>query len=220
MTYSMLTLDDDLVDYFRAVSLREPAVLRRLRDETAPLPRSQMQISPEEGQFFTLLIELIGAKKALEIGTFTGYSALAVARALPADGTLLCCDVSEEWTSIARRYWAEAGVADKIDLRLAPAAQTLQTLLDDGQAGTFDFAFVDADKTEYDTYYELTLQLLRRGGLMAIDNVLSYGRVAKPAYQDPSLQAIRALNEKLRDDERVTISLLPFADGITLALKR
>lgn len=220
MTHSMLQLDDTLVDYFRAVSLREPAVMRRLRDETASLPQSQMQISPEEGQFFALLIELIGAKKALEIGTFTGYSALAVSRALPAEGKLVCCDVSEEWTSIARRYWAEAGVLDKIDLRLAPAAKTLQALLDEGQAGTFDFAFVDADKIEYDTYYELTLQLLRRGGLMAIDNVLSYGRVSKPTYQDPSLQAIRALNEKLLNDERVTISLLPFADGITLALKR
>jgi caffeoyl-CoA O-methyltransferase len=179
-----------------------------------------MQISPEQGQFMRLLIQLIGAKKTLEVGVFTGYSSLSVALALPADGKIIACDVSEEFTAIARRYWQEARVAEKIDLRLAPALETLDELLATGQAKTFDFAFIDADKENYDAYYERSLQLIRPGGLIAIDNVLWSGRIADPHIQDESTQAIRALNQKLRNDERVTLSLIPIGDGLTLALKR
>jgi caffeoyl-CoA O-methyltransferase len=206
--------------YLRATSLREPEVLRRLREETARHPRSQMQISPEQGQFLRLLVELLGARRCLEVGTFTGYSAISVALALPPDGRLVACDVSEEYTAIARRSWTDAGLADRIDLRLAPAAETLSKLVRDGESGTFDFAFIDADKTGYDAYYELSLTLLRRGGLIAIDNVLWDGRVADPAETEPDTLALRALNAKLLKDERVTISLVPIADGLTLARKR
>jgi caffeoyl-CoA O-methyltransferase len=217
-------VDDRLHDYILANSLREPEVLRRLREETAGLPYAGMQIGPEQGQFMALLVELMGARRTLEIGTFTGYSALAVALALPADGRVVACDVSEEYTDVARRYWTEAGVADKIELHLAPALETLDRLLapgpGGGQAGRFDFAFIDADKVNYDDYYERVLLLLRPGGLAAIDNVLWDGKVVEVAPTDPDTQAIQALNAKLKHDSRVTISLLPLGDGLTLARKR
>jgi caffeoyl-CoA O-methyltransferase len=220
MSRQSLTLNDALYDYLLGVSLREPPLLSRLREETAALPHAVMQISPEQGQFMALLAELVGARQVLEVGTFTGYSALVVALALPADGRIITCDVDEEMTAIARRYWAEGGVADKIDLRLGPAVDTLDALLADGGAGTFDFAFVDADKENYDAYYERALALLRQGGLMMIDNVLWSGAVADPNKMDPDTNAIRALNAKLHGDQRVSLSLLPVSDGLTLARKR
>lgn len=213
-------LTDALYDYLLEVSLREPPLLARLREETKGLPRSVMQISPEQGQFMALLVELVGARRVLEIGTFTGYSALVMALALPPDGRIVACDIDEDTTAIARRYWAEAGVADKIDLRLGPAVDTLDALLADGGADSFDFVFVDADKENYDAYYERGLALLRPGGLKVIDNVLWSGAVADPERQDENTRALRALNAKLRDDHRVSLSLLPVADGITLARKR
>ncbi len=220
MPKQSIGLDNQLYNYLLSVSLREPEILEKLRQETANHPRSGMQISPEQGQFMSLLVQLIGAKKTLEVGVFTGYSSLSVALALPPDGKIIACDVSEEFTAIARRYWQEAGVADKIDLRLAPALETLDRLLATGQAETFDFAFIDADKENYDGYYERSLQLVRPGGLIAIDNVLWSGQVAQEQNQDESTQAIRALNEKLHHDERITLSLVPIADGLTLAIKR
>ncbi|QHG17530.1 MULTISPECIES: class I SAM-dependent methyltransferase [unclassified Nostoc] len=220
MPKQSIGLDDQLYNYLLSVSLREPEILLKLRQETANHPRSTMQISPEQGQFMRLLVQLIGAKKTLEVGVFTGYSSLSVALALPDDGKIIAADVSEEFTAIARRYWQEAGVAHKIDLRLAPGLETLDQLLATGQGETFDFAFIDADKENYDGYYERSLQLLRPGGLIAIDNVLWSGQVADPENQDESTQSIRALNEKLHHDERVTLSLVPIADGLTLAIKR
>ncbi|MEH2075712.1 MAG: class I SAM-dependent methyltransferase [Nostoc sp.] len=220
MPKQSLGLDNQLYNYLLSVSLREPEILLKLRQETASHPRSTMQISPEQGQFMRLLVQLIGAKKTLEVGVFTGYSSLSVALALPEDGKIIAADVSEEFTAIARRYWQQAGVADKIDLRLAPGLETLDRLLATGEAETFDFAFIDADKENYDGYYERSLQLVRPGGLIAIDNVLWSGQVADPQNQDESTQAIRALNEKLHYDERVTLSLVPIADGLTLAIKR
>lgn len=220
MLKKTLGLNQQIYDYLLSASLREPEILLKLRQETASHPRAIMQIAPEQGQFMALLVQLMGAKKTIEVGVFTGYSSLCVALALPADGKVIACDVSEEYTAIARRYWQQAGVADKIDLRLAPALETLDRLLADSQAQTFDFAFIDADKQNNDAYYERCLQLVRPGGLIAIDNVLSSGRVADPLVQDQSIQAIRAFNEKLHHDERVTLSLVPIADGVTLALKR
>ncbi|MFN6480924.1 class I SAM-dependent methyltransferase [Nostoc sp. DedQUE07] len=220
MPKQSIGLDNQLYNYLLSVSLREPEILGKLRQETANHPRSGMQISPEQGQFMSLLVQLIGAKKTLEVGVFTGYSSLSVALALPTDGKIIACDVSEEFTAIARRYWQASGVADKIDLRLAPALETLDKLLATGQAETFDFAFIDADKENYDGYYERSLQLVRPGGLIAIDNVLWSGQVADEQNQDESTQAIRALNKKLHHDERVTLSLVPIADGLTLAIKR
>lgn len=220
MSNKTLGLSDSLYGYLLANSLREPDILTQLRHETASHPMSQMQIAPEQGQFMMLLLQLMGAKKALEIGVFTGYSSLCIALALPPDGMLVACDVSEEYTAIARRYWQEAGVADKVDLHIAPAVETLDRLLADGQAGQFDFAFIDADKSGYDAYYERSLQLLRPGGLIAIDNVLWSGDVADPNVQDTRTNALRALNHKLHHDERITVSLVPIADGLTLALKR
>jgi predicted O-methyltransferase YrrM len=219
MSNKYTALDERLYEYLQAVSLREHEALRRLREETAGMERAGMQIAPEQGQLMQLLVRLLGARKTLEVGVFTGYSSLAVALALPADGRVVACDVSEEWTRVARRYWREAGVEDKIDLRLAPALETLDRLLAGGQAGTFDFAFIDADKANYEAYYERALELVRAGGLVAIDNVLWSGLVADPAATDEDTEAIRALNLKLRDDERVALSLLPVADGLTLALK-
>ncbi len=213
-------LTDRLYDYLVATSLREPAVLRRLRDETAALPQAGMQIAPEQGQFMALLVELIGARRTLEIGTFTGYSALVVALALPAEGRVTACDVSQEFTAIARRYWAEAGVADKIELHLAPAVDTLDGLLAEGQAGSFDFAFIDADKQSYDSYYERGLELLRPGGLIAVDNVLWSGAVTDESRRDADTRAIRALNAKVHRDRRVAILLVPIGDGLMLARKR
>lgn len=220
MTRRTKPLTDEVYEYLVDVSAREPEVLRRLREETAGLEQAAMQIGPEQGALMALLIELIGARRVLEIGTFTGYSALVMARVLPDDGRIVACDVSEEWTKVARRYWAEAGVAHKIDLRLAPALETLDTLLAEGAAGTFDFVFIDADKQRYDAYYEKCLELLRVGGLVAIDNVLWSGRVADPEVTDEETVALRALNAKLRDDERVSLSLVPIGDGLTLAMKR
>jgi caffeoyl-CoA O-methyltransferase len=220
MTNKSLGLDPALYDYLLAVSLREPDILRRLREETARHPRSQMQIAPEQGQFMALLVELLGVKKALEVGVFTGYSALAVALALPPDGMLVACDVSEEYTAIARRYWQEAGVLEQIELRLAPALETLDDLLQAGQAETFDFAFIDADKINYEHYYERSLQLVRSGGLIVVDNVLWSGRVAEPNPEAPSTRTIQAFNAKLHADERISLSLVPIADGLTLARKR
>lgn len=220
MTKKSITLTDSLYDYITRVSLREPPLLKRLREETASNLLANMQIAPEQGQFMALLIPLMGARKALEIGVFTGYSSLCVAMALPPDGKLVACDVSDEWTQIARRYWKEAGVEHKIELHLAPARDTLDRLLRNGEAGTFDFVFIDADKTGYDDYYERTLQLLRPGGLIMFDNMLRNGDVADPTVLTDSTVAIRVLNEKLLHDERITLSLLPVADGITFALKR
>ena len=211
---------DELYDYLLDVSLREPPIMRRLRDETASLANAHMQIGPEQGQFMAFLVEVIAAQNVLEVGTFTGYSALAMALALPDDGRLVACDVSEEWTAIGRPYWEEAGVAHKIDLRLAPAIETLDALLAEGRALTFDFAFIDADKTGYDAYYERALDLIRPGGLIALDNTLWEGKVVDPSATDEDTEAIRAINAKLVDDERVTLSLVPIGDGLTLARKR
>src|SRR5579872_535376 len=215
-----IPVSPELADYIRRVSLREPDVLRRLREETASHPRVSMQISPEQGQFMALLIHLLGARRTLEIGVFTGYSSLAVALALPEDGRIIACDVSEEYTSVARRYWHEAGVDRKIDLRLRPALETLNDLIALGQAGSFDFAFIDADKENYDNYYERCLTLLRPGGLIAVDNVLWSGRVIDAADQDVDTRAIREFNNKLQADERVWLSMLPIRDGVTLACKK
>ena len=220
MTSRTLELDDRLYDYLLANSLREPPLLARLREETAAMPMANMQIGPEQGQFMALLVELIGARRTLEVGTFTGYSALCVALALPAGGKVIACDISEEFTAVARRYWAEAGVADKIDLRLGPAVETLDGLLSDGLAGTLDFMFIDADKVSYGAYYERGLSLLRPGGLIAVDNVLWNGAVADPGRQDEDTRAIRALNLKALGDGRVSISLVPIGDGLLLARKR
>ena len=220
MSSRTIQMTDRLYDYLLKVSLREPPLLAELRAETAKLPMAGMQISPEQGQFMALLAELIGARRAIEVGTFTGYSALCVAQALPPDGKLIACDISEEFTSVARRYWAKAGIADRIELRLAPALDTLKSLLAGGGAGSFDFAFIDADKTQYVAYYEAILKLLRPGGLMTIDNVLWSGAVADGRKRDADTVALRTLNEKLRTDKRISLSLLPIGDGLTLARKR
>lgn len=220
MSNQTIALNADLYQYFLSVSLREHPVLQALRRHTAQHDMAQMQISPEQGQLMGLLVKLIRAKKALEVGVFTGYSALSVALSLPPEGQLVACDVSEEYTAIARQYWEQAGVADKIDLRIAPAQKTLQGLIDSGEAATFDFAFIDADKSNYDTYYEQALILVRAGGLIVIDNVLWYGRVADTSIIDNRTKRIRALNQKLHDDNRIDLSMLPIGDGLTLALKR
>jgi caffeoyl-CoA O-methyltransferase len=219
MSNKTLTLDDRLYDYLLSVSLREPELLAQLRQETDLHPFSQMQIAPEQGQLMALLIRLMGATNAIEIGVFTGYSSLCIALALPPYGKLIACDLNEDYTAIARRYWQAAGVANKIDLRIAPALQTLDTLLDEEEAGAFDFVFIDADKQNYLHYYDRALQLLRPGGLVAIDNVLWGGSVADPKAQDPDTQAIRSFNEFLHQDERVMLSLVPIGDGLTLAVK-
>lgn len=220
MTRRTEPLTDELYDYLLRVSLREPEILRRLREETGRLENARMQIGPEQGQFMALLVELMGARRTLEIGTFTGYSALAVALALPNDGRVIACDVSEEWTAIARRYWAEAGVAHKIDLRLGPALETLEDLLGEGRRDGFDFAFIDADKVNYGAYYEMALELVRPGGLIAIDNTLWGGKLIDPAVTDEDTEAIRRFNAKLESDERVTLSLVPIGDGLSLARRR
>ena len=221
MSNRSIGLDDRLYEYLLAVSLREPEILRQLREETASLPQGMMQISPEQGQFMALLVKLTGAVRVLEMGVFTGYSSTAIALALPKHGTITALDISEEWTAIARRYWIKAGVADKINLRLGPALQTLDELVAGGDAlANYDFAFLDADKENYDAYYERALQLLRPGGLLLIDNVLWGGSVANEAVADADTVAIRALNQKIHADPRVDISVLPVADGLTLAMKR
>jgi predicted O-methyltransferase YrrM len=214
------TINDELLDYIGHVTLREPEILRRLRDETSSHPHAAMQVSAEEGQFLALLIHLLSARRTLEIGVFTGYSSLAVALALPDDGRIIACDISDEWTSIARRYWREAGVERKIDLRLGPALKTLDDLIAQGQGGRFDFAFIDADKANYINYYERALVLVRPGGLIAVDNVLWDGKVIDPSVNDADTRAIRAFNESLHSDERVWLSMLPIRDGLTLACKK
>ena len=219
MSRRSIEMTDRLYDYLLDNSLREPALFRKLRHVTAKMPMAGMQISPEQGQFMALLVELIGAKKAIEIGTFTGYSSLSVASAMPDDGHLWCCDVSEEFTSVARSFWKLAKVDKKITLTLAPATETVAKLIKKHK-GTFDFAFIDADKANYDAYYEGALKLLRTGGLIAIDNVLWGGRVADPKRKDADTKAIRKLNAKIQKDKRVTASLLPIGDGLTLARKR
>lgn len=213
-------MTDDLYAYLLESSLRESPLLKRLRDETARHPRAGMQISPEQGQFMQLLVKLMGARRYIEVGVFTGYSSLAVALALPAEGRVLACDVSEEFTSVARRYWKEAGVAAKIELKLAPAAQTLDERIAAGEAGSFDLAFIDADKANYKNYYERILTLLRPGGLAMVDNVLWSGAVIDPSDQDEDTVAIRAFNELLHRDERIDLSMVPIGDGLTLARKR
>lgn len=214
------SFDERSYQYLLDIAVREPEVAARLREETQKLAQAQMQIAPDQGQFMQLLVQLLRAQKTLEVGVFTGYSSLWVALGLPDDGRIIACDVSEEYTAVARRYWKEAGVDRKIDLRLAPALETLDELISSGQQGTFDFAFIDADKTNYENYYERALELLRVGGLIAIDNTIWSGRVADPNEQDEDTVAIRRLNEKLFHDDRVTLVMLTVGDGLTLALKR
>jgi caffeoyl-CoA O-methyltransferase len=220
MANRTIGISEDLAAYVVEMGTREPDVLGRLREETARIPQHGMQIAPEEGAFLAMLVELTGARRCIEIGTFTGYSSLAVALALPDDGSLVCCDVSEEWTAIARGSWSEAGVADRIDLRIAPASDTLDSLIADGGESAYDFAFVDADKTGYDGYYEQLLRLVRPGGLIVFDNMLWSGRVLEEDPDDEDTRAIQALNRKLATDERISLCLLPLADGVTLARKR
>lgn len=220
MSDTTLNLTPEVYAYLQQVSLREHDVLKKLREQTHKMSMSQMQVSPEQGQFMRLLVELMGAKRIIELGVFTGYSTLSMAMGLPDDGRIIACDLNVEWTKIAKKYWEMAGVASKIDLRLAPALETLQALLDQGMASTFDLIFIDADKANYIEYYEKSLVLLRSGGLLLIDNVLWSGKVADSAITDPNTQIIRRLNEKIHQDERVSITLLPISDGLTLARKR
>jgi len=221
MSNRTLVLDQRLYDYLLDTSLREPAVMRRLREETMAMPEHNMQISPEQGQFMSLLVRLMGARRCIEVGTFTGYSSLAIALAMPGDGLLICCDTSEEYTQVAQKYWKEAGIDDRIDLRLAPALETLDALLHDrDQTRDFDFIFIDADKTNYDRYFERAIDLVKPGGIVAFDNTLWDGKVADDEATDADTVAIRALNGKLLGDERVDISLVPIGDGLTLCLKR
>jgi len=212
-------ITDDLAAYIRDVTLREPEPLKRLREETETHPRASMQTSPEQGQFLHLMARLVGARKTLEVGVFMGYSSTWVALALPPEGRVIACDLSEEYTARARRTWHEAGVENKVDLRLGPALETLDALIADGQAGTFDLAFIDADKSNYANYYERALVLIRRGGLIAVDNVLWDGTVIDPSVHDPDTEAIRALNRQLHADQRVVISMATMGDGLTLACK-
>jgi predicted O-methyltransferase YrrM len=220
MTNRTLELDDNLYRYLVDHSVRETDTMKNLRDLTSQDEMARMQIGPEQAQFMALLAELSGAKRIIEIGTYTGYSALAMAMALPQDGQLICCDISEEWTSVGKPFWEEAGVASRIDLRLAPALETLDKLLDDNQHGSFDMAFIDADKTSYIDYYERCLPLLRTGGLILFDNTLWDGQVADKEVNDEDTVALRRLNKILHQDERISISLVPIGDGLTLALKR
>lgn len=220
MSNRTLSLTDTLYNYILENSLREPVILKELRQVTAQMIGNQMQISPEQGQFMALLIELINAKKTLEIGVYTGYSTLAVALALPRSGKIVACDINKEFTNIAYNFWEKAGVVDKIDLRIAPALQTIEQLIANNEQASFDFIFIDADKKNYSNYYEKALILLRPGGLLMLDNTLWGGAVADNKNQDPITQSMRELNTKLMQDQRITLSLLPLGDGVTLARKR
>ncbi|WP_277589416.1 class I SAM-dependent methyltransferase [Pseudomonas chlororaphis] len=220
MTARTLNLDDALYHYLLDVSLRETPLLRRLRDETQALPMARWQVAPEQGQFLALLIKLIGARRVLEVGTFTGYSALSMAAALPEDGQLICCDIPDDYNATARRYWQEAGVAGRIELRLAPALETLARIEQEEGEGGFDLVFIDADKANYPAYLESALRLLRVGGLAVFDNTLWSGRVLEENPQSEDTRAIQALNRALKDDPRVDLSLLPLGDGLTLCRKR
>lgn len=220
MSNQTISVTDELYEYLLKVSLREDELMYRLRSETLALPQANMQISPEQGQFMALLVRLMGARNAIEVGTFTGYSSICVARELPDSGRLVACDVSVEWTSIAQKYWREADLHERIDLRIAPATETLQALLSGGGAGHYDFAFIDADKEGYREYYELCLGLLRDGGLIAVDNTLWNGAVIDASDNSKDTQAIRLFNEFVHSDERVDVSLVPIGDGLTLARKR
>ncbi|HEX4151975.1 MAG TPA: class I SAM-dependent methyltransferase [Steroidobacteraceae bacterium] len=220
MSRDSINLSTALGAYLRRVGTREDADLASLRTETASHPRAEMQISPEQGQLMAVLVRMLGARKTLEVGVFTGYSSMVVAKAMGPEGKVVALDVSEEFTAIARRHWAKAGVANRIELRLRPAAESLQELVAQGASDTFDFAFIDADKANYDTYYEYALKLVRRGGLIAIDNVLWNGMVIDPTDRSADTVAIRAINEKIHGDERVDVVMVPVGDGLTLALKR
>lgn len=220
MSNRTIAVDDQLYQYLLGVSVREPGSLRRLREETAAMPNANMQISPEQGNFLALLVQLLSAKRCIEVGVFTGYSSLSVALALPADGRIVACDVNEEWTTVARRYWREAGVENKIDLQIAPALTTLDRLIAAEEDRQYDFAFIDADKTHYANYYERVLKLLRPNGLIAIDNTLWGGSVIDTSDDSAETVAIRDFNDKLYADERVDISLVPIGDGLTLVRKR
>lgn len=214
-------MTSELFSYMRRISLRETELRSELREETASLSEAQMQIMPEQGQFMALLLRLMGARKGVEVGTFTGYSALCFAEVLPENGRLVCCDVSTEYTAIAQRYWERAGLRDKMDLRLAPALETLEQLIAEGQSGTYDFCFLDADKENYTSYYEKALELLRSGGLLMADNVLWSGRVAEEnGDQSKATVALKQFNDLLAGDRRIDLSLLPLADGLTLAVKK
>ena len=220
MSDRTINLTDTVYRYILEHSVREHPVLKELREATAGIPHAGMQISPEQGQLMALLVKTLGARRTIEVGVFTGYSSLSVALALPSDGRIVACDVSAEWTAVARRFWEKAGVAAKVDLRLAPALQTLDALIAAGEAGRYDFAFIDADKGNYAGYYERCLTLVRAGGLVAIDNTLWNGWVADAAHQEDDTRAIRAFNDQLLADRRIDLSLVPIGDGMTLALKR
>ncbi|KQN50916.1 SAM-dependent methyltransferase [Pseudomonas sp. Leaf48] len=220
MTARTLNLDDALYQYLLDVSLRETPLLERLRDETQALAMARWQVAPEQGQFLALLVKLTGARRVLEVGTFTGYSALCMAAALPADGALICCDIPGDYNATARRYWQEAGLAERIDLRLAPALETLAELERQGQGGQFDLVFIDADKANYPQYLEHALGLLRSGGLVVFDNTLWSGRVLESDPESADTRAIQTLNRALKEDARVDLSLLPLGDGLTLCRKR
>ena len=220
MSRHTINVSDALNRYILEHSVREHPVLAELREATAGMPHAGMQISPEQGQLMQLLVKMSGARRTIEVGVFTGYSALAVALALPPEGRVVACDVSEEWTSVGRRFWQKAGVAGKVDLRIRPAVETLDAMLAAGEAGGYDFAFIDADKGNYLTYYERCLKLVRTGGLIAVDNTLWNGWVAEASHDEDDTRAIRAFNDKVHRDERVDASLVPIGDGMTLARKR
>ena len=220
MSSSTVGLSNELRKYMLDVSFRDDDILRQLREETLTLKEAQMQISPEQGALLSILTKILNAKKTLDIGVFTGYSSLVVARELPNDGLVVACDTSIEWTSIAKKYWKLAGVDNKVDLHLAPAIQTLEKLIEDGQGSTYDFSFIDADKINYQWYYEHSLTLVKPGGIIAVDNVLWSGQVIDESDSEPATRAIRSFNEKLYQDDRVSISMVPIGDGLTLAYKK
>ena len=219
MSNRTLSIDDRIYDYLLSVSLRESELQKQLREETAGIEYSEMQIAPEQGQFMAMLVGLCGARRAIEVGTYTGYSSISIASALPDDGELICCDDSAEWTAVAKKYWQRAGLEKRIKLKLGPAADTLQSLIDEGQSGLFDFIFIDADKQNYEVYYEQALNLVCQGGLIAVDNTLWSGDVADPDNNEPGTRAIRHFNDVVKEDKRVQISLVPIGDGLTLIRK-